>query len=125
MRVLPNEAFRAAQQAESAGAASRWRRLGSAARNAASVRRMTGQSWRQLVREGLALRSREGLTLEQVSRAADSPMLIKAALVDGDPVRGVLPTGQVAGSLSDEPTVAQLIQDIIAQAERSARRLRD
>ncbi len=123
MRVLPNEAFTAAARAaEQGGAASRWRRAVSVGRNAATVRRMTGQTWRELAREGLALRSREGLTLEQVSRAADSPMLIKAALVDGDPVHGLLPTGQVAGYLSDEPTVAQLMVDIVAQAELAGRR---
>ncbi|HST82094.1 MAG TPA: nitronate monooxygenase [Kineosporiaceae bacterium] len=123
MRVLPNEAFTAATRSvEQASAATRWRRLLLAGRNAAGVRRMTGQSWRQVAREGLALRSREGLTLAQLSRAADSPMLIKAALVEGDPVHGVLPTGQVAGYLSDEPTVAQLIDDIVADAERAARR---
>jgi NAD(P)H-dependent flavin oxidoreductase YrpB (nitropropane dioxygenase family) len=123
MRVLPNEAFTmAARAAEQGSAASGLRRLAGAARNAATVRRMTGQTWRQVAREGLALRSREGLTLEQVSRAADSPMLIKAALVDGDPVHGLLPTGQVAGYLKDEPTVAQLIEAVVAQAEQAGRR---
>jgi len=125
MRVLPNEAYTtaAARAAEQSGV-SRWRRLASAGRNAAQVRRMTGQSWRQVAREGLALRNRAGLTLEQVSRAADSPLLIKAALVDGDPVHGLLPTGQVAGYLTDEPTVAELIDGIVAQAELVARRFR-
>jgi NAD(P)H-dependent flavin oxidoreductase YrpB (nitropropane dioxygenase family) len=122
MRVLRNEAFAAAEAAQTGGR-SGWRRLAGAGRNAAQVRRMTGQSWWQVAREGLALRSRTGLTLAEVSRAADSPMLIKAALVDGDPVHGLLPTGQVAGYLSDEPTVAQLIEDIMAQAERAGRRL--
>jgi NAD(P)H-dependent flavin oxidoreductase YrpB (nitropropane dioxygenase family) len=127
MRVLRNEAFAAAEKAEAAetgNRASRLRRMASAGRNAARVRRMTGQSWTQLAREGLALRRREGLTLNQVSRAADSPLLIKAALVDGDPVRGLLPTGQVAGYLSDEPTVAQLIEQIVAQAGQAGTRFR-
>jgi NAD(P)H-dependent flavin oxidoreductase YrpB (nitropropane dioxygenase family) len=122
MRVLPNEAYAEAAAAAERGGASGWRRLAGAARNAARVRRMTGQTWTQLAREGFALRSRESLTLEQMSRAADSPMLIKAALVDGDPVRGLLPTGQVAGCLSDEPTVAELIESIVAQAARAGRR---
>ena len=116
MRVLPNEAFTAAQRP--AG----WRRPADTVHNAARVRKMTGQSWFELAREGLTLRRRAGLSLAQVSRAADSPMLVKAALVDGDPVHGLLPTGQVAGALHDEPTVAELIQAIIAEAERVARR---
>jgi NAD(P)H-dependent flavin oxidoreductase YrpB (nitropropane dioxygenase family) len=124
MRVLRNEAYLEAAQAvdNRAGA---WRRLAGAGRNAARVRRMTGQSWAQLAREGLALRRREGLTLEQVSRAADSPMLIKTALVDGDPVHGLLPTGQVAGYLADEPTVAELIDGIVAQALEAGHRFQD
>ena len=114
MRVLPNEALAAAGPG-------RWR----AARNAAKVRRITGQSWAELAREGLSLRRRAGLSLAQLSRAADAPLLIRTALVDGDPVHGVLPTGQVAGCIGDEPTVAQLIERIVAEAERAGRRLRD
>jgi len=113
MRVLPNEALARAQQR---------RRLTRTVRNVVDVRRTTGQSWRQLAREGLALRRRTGLTLGQVSQAADAPMLIKTALVDGDPVHGLLPTGQVAGYLSDEPTVAELIDAIVTQAESVGRR---
>jgi NAD(P)H-dependent flavin oxidoreductase YrpB (nitropropane dioxygenase family) len=116
MRVLPNEAY---QQAVSG------RRRLAMLRNAAEVRRITGQSWLQLAAEGLSLRRRAGLSLDQVSRAADAPLLIKAALVEGDPVHGLLPTGQVAGILNDEPTVAQLIERIMAEAERAGRRLRD
>jgi NAD(P)H-dependent flavin oxidoreductase YrpB (nitropropane dioxygenase family) len=118
MRVLRNEALAAASEG------SRPRRLTSAVRNAAEVRRTTGQSWTQLAREGLALRKRADLSLEQVSQAADAPMLIKAALVDGDPVHGVLPTGQVAGSLRDEPTVAEVIESMVSQAEAVGRRFR-
>jgi NAD(P)H-dependent flavin oxidoreductase YrpB (nitropropane dioxygenase family) len=118
MRVLANEASAAAERAGS----SRWRRLTQAGRHAAQLRRITGQSWTQLAGEGLSLRRRQNLTLEQVSRAADAPLMIKAALVQGDPVNGLLPTGQVAGYLHDEPTVAQLISDTMAQADRAARR---
>jgi NAD(P)H-dependent flavin oxidoreductase YrpB (nitropropane dioxygenase family) len=121
MRVLPNEAYQAAVRAAEPGSGLIRRLLG-AARNAGQVRRMTGQSWRQLATEGLAMRRRAGLSLAEVSRAADAPLLIKAALVDGDPVHGLLPTGQVAGSLSDEPTVAELIASIVADAERAGRR---
>ena len=39
----------------------------------------------------------QDLTLGQLAMAANAPMLIKAALVDGNPDVGVLPTGQVTG----------------------------
>jgi NAD(P)H-dependent flavin oxidoreductase YrpB (nitropropane dioxygenase family) len=119
MRVLANEALAAAERT------ARRRHPGQAVRNAARVRELTGQSWLELAREGLRLRRRAGLSLGQVSRAADSPLLIKAALVDGDPVRGLLPTGQVAGYLHDEPTVGELIEAIVTQAEQAARRFQD
>ena len=35
--------------------------------------------------------------------AANAPMLTKAALVDGDPDVGVLPTGQVTGVIDELP----------------------
>jgi NAD(P)H-dependent flavin oxidoreductase YrpB (nitropropane dioxygenase family) len=43
-------------------------------------------------------------------------MMIRAALVDGDPIGGVLPSGQVVGSIGDEPTVAELMARIMAEA---------
>ena len=41
--------------------------------------------------------SNQDLTWSQVALAANAPMLIKAAMVDGKPEVGVLPTGQVTG----------------------------
>jgi NAD(P)H-dependent flavin oxidoreductase YrpB (nitropropane dioxygenase family) len=116
MRVLRNEAVAALDKQ------SRWNRLITAPRHVAAVRRTTGQSWVQVAKEGLALRKREGMSLGQLSRAADAPMLIKTALVDGDPVHGLLPTGQVAGCLGDEPTVAELIERIVAEARQAGAR---
>ena len=55
--------------------------------------------------------------------AANAPMLIKAALVDGDPSIGVLPTGQVTGVIDELPTVAELIDRIIAEARATLARL--
>ena len=49
------------------------------------------------VKEGLAMRKSQNLTWAQLAMAANAPMLIKAALVDGNPEIGVLPTGQGVG----------------------------
>ncbi|MFI7589774.1 NAD(P)H-dependent flavin oxidoreductase [Spongisporangium articulatum] len=95
------------------------RRLLEAPRQAAQVRRITGQSWLDVVREGLRLRRREGLSLERTARAAQAPLLIRSALVEGDDVRGLLPTGQVAGAITDLPGVAELIERIVAEARRA------
>jgi nitronate monooxygenase len=39
-------------------------------------------------------------------------------MVEGEPSRGVLPSGQVAGVINDLPTCAELIGAIVAEAEQ-------
>ncbi len=87
-----------------------------AARAALAFRKLTGTPLRDLVREGLAMRRNQGLTWAQVAMAANAPMLIKAALVDGQPAVGVLPTGQVTGVIAELPSVADLLERIEAEA---------
>ena len=50
--------------------------------------------------------------------AANAPMLTKATLVDGKTEVGVLPTGQVAGVIDKLPTVQEVIQSIVLDAEK-------
>ncbi|MFD8498185.1 NAD(P)H-dependent flavin oxidoreductase [Amycolatopsis sp. NPDC059657] len=92
-----------------------------AVRNAIRFRKLTGVSWPALVREGIALRRER--TWSQVIMAANTPMLLRAGLVDGDTRAGVLASGQVAGLLDDLPTVASLVGGIVADAERILARL--
>ena len=49
--------------------------------------------------------------------AANTPMLLRAGLVEGNTDAGVLASGQVAGIIDDLPTVAELIERIVAEAE--------
>jgi NAD(P)H-dependent flavin oxidoreductase YrpB (nitropropane dioxygenase family) len=91
-------------------------RLPRALRQAVAFRRLTGTPWRHLVREGLAMRRHQDLTWSQVAMAANAPMLIKAALVDGRDEVGVLPTGQVTGVIAEVPAVADLLARIEAEA---------
>ena len=69
------------------------------------------------------MRRNQSLTWSQVALAANAPMLIKAALVDGRPEAGVLPTGQVTGVIEDVPTVAELLARITAEATATLDRL--
>jgi NAD(P)H-dependent flavin oxidoreductase YrpB (nitropropane dioxygenase family) len=98
-------------------------RLPRAAARAASFARLTGTTPRALLKEGLAMRKHQDLTLAQLAMAANAPMLIKAALVDGNPDVGVLPTGQVTGVVAEVPTVAELIERIVYEAEATLARL--
>jgi NAD(P)H-dependent flavin oxidoreductase YrpB (nitropropane dioxygenase family) len=86
-------------------------------------RALTGASFADLLREGLAMKRKEGLTYAQLAMAANAPMLTKAALVDGRPEVGVLPTGQVAGVLEDLPAVADVIDRIMREAGETLARL--
>ncbi|MFO7281519.1 MAG: nitronate monooxygenase [Thermoanaerobacterales bacterium] len=98
-------------------------RLPRALRAALAFRRVTGTPLGELVREGLAMRRHQSLTWSQVALAANAPMLVKAALVDGRPEVGVLPTGQVTGVIDDLPTVAELLERIVAEATATLDRL--
>lgn len=98
-------------------------RLPRAMTRALAFRRVTGTPLGDLVREGLAMRRHQQLTWSQLAMAANAPMLIKAALVDGDPSIGVLPTGQVTGVVHDVPTVAELIERIVSEARATLARL--
>ncbi|HEX2575662.1 MAG TPA: nitronate monooxygenase [Aquihabitans sp.] len=98
-------------------------KLPAALRRALAFRAQTGTPVRALVREGLAMRRSQDLTWAQLAMAANAPMLIKAALVDGDESVGVLPTGQVTGVIDELPPVAELLATIVAEARATLDRL--
>ena len=69
-----------------------------------------------MVKDGLAMRHGKELTWSQIVMAANTPMLLKAGLVDGNTDAGVLASGQVAGILDDLPSCAELIDAIVDDA---------
>ncbi|UFS95065.1 NAD(P)H-dependent flavin oxidoreductase [Nocardia huaxiensis] len=87
-----------------------------AAANAVKFKHMTGMKWSALVKDGLAMRKHKDLTWSQVIMAANTPMLLKAGLVEGNTQAGVLASGQVAGIIEDLPTCQELIDRIIEEA---------
>jgi NAD(P)H-dependent flavin oxidoreductase YrpB (nitropropane dioxygenase family) len=91
--------------------------LGRAAANAVRFRRLTGLSWASLAREGVRMKRGGQRTWAQVLMAANTPMLLRAGLVDGDLGAGVLASGQVVGLLADLPRVGDLIERIVSDAE--------
>jgi NAD(P)H-dependent flavin oxidoreductase YrpB (nitropropane dioxygenase family) len=97
--------------------------LGRAVANALRLRRLTDTSLRGLVREGLAMKRNGELTWAQVAMAANAPMLTRATMVEGRLEAGILPTGQVAGLIDALPTVAEVIDGMVAEAETTLRRL--
>ena len=97
--------------------------LARAARNATRFRRLTGLSWRSMLAEGIGMRRGGDRTWSQVIMAANTPMLLRAGLVAGDTEAGVLASGQVVGLLDDLPAVAELIEDMVADAAGAIDRL--
>lgn len=85
--------------------------------HALAFRKQTNSSLWALFKEGMAIRKRENLTWPQVAMAANAPMYTRATMVDGDLDAGILPTGQVVGRIDELPTVAQLLQRIVLEAE--------
>jgi NAD(P)H-dependent flavin oxidoreductase YrpB (nitropropane dioxygenase family) len=94
-----------------------------ALRNAARFRKLSGVSWARMLRDGRAMRHGRDLSWAQVLMAANTPMLLKAAMVDGRPDLGVMASGQVVGLIDDLPSCAELIERIMAEAREVLRRL--
>ena len=84
--------------------------------NAQKFKKMSKMTWRSMISDGLEMRHGKDLTWSQVVMAANTPMLLKAGLVDGNTDAGVLASGQVAGIIDDLPSCAELIDSIVAEA---------
>jgi NAD(P)H-dependent flavin oxidoreductase YrpB (nitropropane dioxygenase family) len=97
--------------------------LALAVRNGLAFSQLTGVSVLGLLRSGLAMQKNTDLTLGQTMMAANAPMMIQEAMVNGHPSEGILPSGQVAGVITELPTVAELIERIMTEAEQTLRRV--
>ena len=92
------------------------------ARNAAAFRGVSGMGWREMLRQGREMR-RGGLGWGQVLMAANTPVLLRAAMVDGRTDLGLMSSGQVAGLIGDLPSCAELIESIMTEAGATLDRL--
>jgi NAD(P)H-dependent flavin oxidoreductase YrpB (nitropropane dioxygenase family) len=87
-----------------------------AVRNAARFKKLSRTSWPVLIRDGLAMKHGKELTWSQVLMAANTPVLLKAAMVDGRPDLGVLASGQAVAVIDDLPSCEALIDAIVTRA---------
>lgn len=90
-----------------------------ALRSGLAYRKLSGASIRDLVAAATAMRQSEGLTRTQTLMAANAPIFIQRAMVEGHPAEGVLPSGVIAGVINDRPTCAELIERIMREAEQT------
>ncbi|GAA1508851.1 nitronate monooxygenase [Streptomyces albidochromogenes] len=120
---LPHRMLRT-ELVDSLERAGRTRTLARAVRRAAGFRRISGLSWAAVIRDGLAMRHGKDLTWSQVLLAANTPMLLRASMVEGRTDLGVMASGQVAGLIDDLPSCAELVARVMAEADDVLERLR-
>lgn len=98
------------------------RRLVPTVRRTLGFKRMSGMTWRQLAADGRAMRHGGDRSWAQMVLAANTPMMLRAGLVEGRTDAGVLAAGQVVGVIDDLPSCEQLLDRVVTEA---AARLRD
>lgn len=97
------------------------RRLGPTAKRTLAFKRISGMTWRELVRDGRSMKHGSERSWAQMVLAANTPMMLRSGLVEGDTSAGVLASGQVVGVLDDLPTCEELIDRIVTQAAEQLR----
>ncbi|MEV8306077.1 nitronate monooxygenase [Streptomyces flavidovirens] len=102
--------------------AGRTKALAQAVRRAAGFKRISGQSWAGMVRDGLTMKHGRDLTWSQVLLAANTPMLLRASMVEGRTDVGVMASGQVVGLIDDLPSCAELVARVMAEANETLER---
>ena len=96
--------------------ASAAKRLLPTVRRTLGFKKMSGITWRELVRDGRAMKHGGDRSWSQMVLAANTPMMLKAGLVEGNTDAGVLASGQVVGVIDDLPTCEELIDRIVTEA---------
>ncbi len=97
------------------------RRLGPTVRRTWRFKHASGMSWRELVADGRSMKHGSGRTWSQMVLAANTPMMLRAGLVEGRTDAGVLAAGQVVGVIDDLPSCEELVDRVVTEA---AERLR-
>ncbi|HSI27258.1 MAG TPA: nitronate monooxygenase [Aeromicrobium sp.] len=108
---------------ESVEESSAVKRLGPTMRRTLAFKRMSGMSWRELAADGRAMKHGSERSWAQMVLAANTPMMLRAGLVEGDPDAGVLASGQVVGLINDLPSCEQLIDRIVVEAASAVRKV--
>lgn len=92
------------------------RALVAAARNANEFKQLTGMRWTAMLRDGWSMKRSGERSWQQIIMAGNTPMLLRAGLVEGDTRAGVLASGQVVGIIDDLPSCEELMQSIMTGA---------
>lgn len=87
-----------------------------------------GSAWQWKQQTGMSLTHMLGVlrqalkedpgAVSQTVMAANQPVLLQRSMVDGFPDEGILPSGQVAAAIGELQSCQQLIDEMVAEAER-------
>jgi NAD(P)H-dependent flavin oxidoreductase YrpB (nitropropane dioxygenase family) len=99
------------------------KRLGPTVRRTVGFKKLSGMTWRQLVADGRAMKHGSDRSWSQMVLAANTPMMLRAGLVEGRTDAGVLASGQVVGIIDDLPTCEELIDRVVGDAAEIVGRL--
>lgn len=94
-----------------------------AVRNGLAFTRLTGGSLVQMLVSAWKMKQSNEMSFAQTLMAANAPMMIQEAMVNGHPSQGILPSGQVAGTIGDLPTGAELMAQIVREAQETLSKL--
>jgi NAD(P)H-dependent flavin oxidoreductase YrpB (nitropropane dioxygenase family) len=111
-RMISNELL---IELEKAGAL---RKLIIALRNGLAFRKHTGATLLGLLKSAVAMGRDDDMTAAQAIMSANAPMIIQKAMVEGQPSRGILPSGQVAGVIDELLSCRELVDRIVLEAEQ-------
>lgn len=116
-RVLRTPAVDALERAGTA-----WRLI-LALRNARAFRAEAGTGWAAMLSEGWSMRRSRGTGLAQTLSAANTPMMLRAAMVEGRTDAGVMSAGQTVGAITDLPSCRELVHRTVEEARRAVAEL--
>ena len=80
------------------------------------LKRLTGARLTELLAAARRMGHAGDMRLGQALMAAIAPVLFQRSMIAGEPARGLLATGLVAGRLGDLPACAELVEGIVREA---------
>ncbi|CBL46325.1 Probable enoyl-ACP reductase [gamma proteobacterium HdN1] len=116
-RMINNEFLQALEKKSAIGM------LILAVRNGLAFTKITGGSLLQMLLSAWKMKKSNDMSFTQTMMAANAPMMIQEAMVNGHPADGILPSGQVAGTIKDLPTGAELMAQIVSEAQATLAKL--
>jgi NAD(P)H-dependent flavin oxidoreductase YrpB (nitropropane dioxygenase family) len=116
-RVIRNKLVRRLESSNKLGLLIR------ALRSGLEYRKLSGASIRELLAAAMSMQRAEKMSRAQTLMAANAPVLVAKAMVEGRPDEGVLPSGTVVGAIEDIPTCEELIHRIMEEAEQTLKAL--